>query len=286
MTGSTRQEINIITSRHPEMGKNHLYCLPSPGPVGPSGEETDVDTVEPQLLFTENNTNYSRLYGGQNETLYVKDAFHDHIIGSHRPKESDSEESVDSFFHTRIRSRTASAFGGSEPPDSPEQGPCTPFPLGSSYVNPEKVGTKSAAHYTFADVPGQGGCAVVRLKMTPNSIKKDVSIEDEGVFDDAIEERRQEADEFYNALVFGPLSDDLKQIMRQALGGMLWSKQFYQFIQKDWIKGDPAQPAPPPEREYVRNRVSRSPHPLFCMPLNSVVGMATSPHCRYSFNAR
>jgi len=83
---------------------------------------------------------------------------------------------------------------------------------------------------------------------------QDPSIEDEGLFDDTVEERRMEADEFYNNLVLGPISDDLKQIMRQALGGMMWTKQYYKFIQKEWMEGDPAQPPPPPERQYVRNR--------------------------------
>ena len=68
-------------------------------------------------------------------------------------------------------------------------------------------------------MPGHGGCAVVRLKLTPSRIGKDLSLEDEVIFDDMVEERRQEADEFYGSLVFG---DDLKQIMRQAFGGMLW----------------------------------------------------------------
>ncbi|KAF8151404.1 Six-hairpin glycosidase-like protein, partial [Crassisporium funariophilum] len=121
-------------------------------------------------------------------------------------------------------------------------------------------GTKSAAHYTFNNVPGHGGCAVVRLKLTPSRIGKDLSLEDEIVFDDAVEERRQEVDEFYGALVLGPISDDLKQIMRQALGGMLWTKQFYRFIQKEWLEGDPAQPPPPPNRKFIRNREWRHMH--------------------------
>ncbi|KAF8658306.1 hypothetical protein AX16_002076 [Volvariella volvacea WC 439] len=257
---SSHGGVRCISVKHPSLGKTHLFCLPSPPPVTPEGEfleDPETSAVEPELLFTENNTNFSRLYGGQNETPYVKDAFHDHIIISHRPPESDSEP--ENFFAPRIRSRTASSFGG-ERPDIPEEGPCTPFPLGATFVNSEHKGTKSAAHYVFRDVPGQGGCAVVRMKLTPLTPKRDISLEDEGVFDDTIEERRQEADEFYNSLVQGPISDDLKQIMRQALGGMLWTKQFYRFIQKEWIEGDPAQPAPPPERKYVRNREWRHLH--------------------------
>lgn len=258
LTASSRHGVNCITAKHPDLQKTHLYCLPSPPPVSPSGEfvgDPD-DVVEPDLLFTENNTNFARLYGGNNDSPYVKDAFHDHIIPSHRPPASESKEE---FFSQRIRTRTASSFGAPQP-DEPEQGPVTPFPMGPSYVSPNKTGTKSAAHYTFRNVPGQGGCAVVRLKMTPLSARKDPSVMDEGVFDDTVEARRQEADEFYNSFVFGPISDDLKQIMRQAYGGMLWTKQFYQFIQSDWLKGDPAQPAPPPERKWIRNKDWRHLH--------------------------
>ncbi|KAF8629395.1 hypothetical protein AX15_003450 [Amanita polypyramis BW_CC] len=255
LSGSVRgvDNINCVTVRHPMLGKTHLFCLPSPPPVGPDNNfevDPEIDAVQPELIFTENSTNFSRLYGGTNETPYVKDAFHDHIIPSHRPPTTESQP--EGFFTTKIRSRTASSFGN-ERPEIPEEGPCTPFPVGPSYVNPEKKGTKSAAHYTFRDVPGRGGCVVVRLKLTPSRLGKDATLEDEVLFDDAIEERRQEADEFYNSLVFGPISDDLKQIMRQALGGMLWTKQHYRFIQKEWLEGDPAQPAPPPERKRVRN---------------------------------
>ncbi|KAI0342026.1 hypothetical protein BDW22DRAFT_1358151 [Trametopsis cervina] len=242
----------VVTAKHHSLGKYHLYCIPSPPPVDVEGEEVELETdsVHPELLFTENNTNFSRLYGGQNETPYVKDAFHDHIIPSHRPPIEETEPS--GFFHTKIHSNTAPSGEGT-PPSEIEEGPRTPFPQGPSFVNPEKKGTKAAAHYTFRDVPPRGGCAVVRLKLTPLKPDEDPSIEDEGVFDDAVEERREEANEFYNGLVMGPISDDFRQIMRQAFGGMLWTKQFYQFIQKDWMNGDPKQPPPPHDRKYVRN---------------------------------
>ncbi|KAL9708679.1 hypothetical protein Ac2012v2_008227 [Leucoagaricus gongylophorus] len=252
---SGKDNINTITARHPTLGKTHLYCLSSPPPVDPTNnfdEDSGTDFVDPELLFTENDTNFSRLYGGTNPSLYVKDAFHDHIIPSHRPPIH--EDSRESIFTRKIRTRTASFYGQEQDSSGPEHGPCTPFPPTEHYVNPEKKGTKAAAHYIFENIPGHGGCAVVRLKLTPERVERDPSLEDEALFDDAIEERRQEADEFYGALVFGPISDDLKQVMRQALGGMLWTKQFYRFIQKEWLAGDPAQPAPPPERKWVRNK--------------------------------
>ncbi|KAF7793777.1 hypothetical protein EIP86_004898 [Pleurotus ostreatoroseus] len=252
---------NVITAKHETLGRYHLCCLPSPPPVDSTGEEipSEADVIQPTLLFTENNTNYHRLYGGQNDTPYVKDAFHDHIIPSHRPCDPE-EEDEKGYFLSRIHSQTSphrtmpSGSGESEtPPNEREQGPRTPFP-GPTFVNPEKKGTKAGVHYVFRDVPPRGGCAVVRLKLTPSRPAGDASIEDEGIFDDTVEERREEANEFYAQLVQGPISDDFKQIMRQALGGMLWTKQYYQFIQKTWIEGDPAQPPPPPERKWIRNK--------------------------------
>ena len=81
------------------------------------------------------------------------------------------------------------------------------------------------------------------------------AILDEELFDDNIEERRVDADEFYGCIARNSVSDDLQNIMRQALSGMLWTKQYYQYIQKEWIEGDPGQPPPPPERKWNRNKV-------------------------------
>ncbi|KAG1786783.1 Six-hairpin glycosidase-like protein [Suillus plorans] len=245
---TTNGDISYIKVKHPEMGGNFLCCLPSPPPMGPDGEFVgDEDAViKPDLLFTENNTNFRRLYGGTNQSVYVKDAFHDHIIPSHRPQRERSD---------------SQGMDGSSTPLPAVSTPTRDAPLGElSFVSPEKCGTKSAAHYIFRDVPGRGGCAVVRLKLTPLSPNRDRSLEDEGAFDDVVEERRQEANEFYNSLLFGPISDDLKQVMRQALGGMLWTKQFYYFVQKEWIEGDPAQPPPPPGRQHIRNKHWRHMH--------------------------
>lgn len=90
------------------------------------------------------------------------------------------------------------------------------------FVNPDKVGTKAGAHYVFNAVPGKGGCVVVRLKLTPSSPEEDPSILDEEMFDDNIEERRIDADEFYGRIAKGSISEDLRNVMRQALSGMLW----------------------------------------------------------------
>ncbi len=65
--------------------------------------------------------------------------------------------------------------------------------------------------------------------------------------------RIQEADEFYARLAPAQLSEDGRDVMRQAFAGLLWSKQFYYYVVRDWLMGDPAFPAPPKQRLLGRN---------------------------------
>jgi len=250
MLEPTESQPGIVRCDQPSIGVTHFYVLPSPPPVGPVTGEDDFDvegeSVVPELLFTENDTNYQRLYGVPNKSKYVKDAFHDHIIPSHR-------------FHVQERSKTPTADSPEPVEDYTEPAEdYTEPPV--DFVNPDKTGTKAGAHYTFRDVPGNGGCAVVRLKMTPHNPQKDRALNDEEAFDAIIDDRRNEADEFYASILPNSLTDDLKQVARQAFSGMLWTKQMYRFIQEEWIKGDPAQPPPPPERQWVRNRLWKHLH--------------------------
>jgi len=119
-------------------------------------------------------------------------------------------------------------------------------------VNPQKVGTKSAAWYAFdqgAGVP-PGECAVVRFRISKRNTDQYL---DEEKFDETMEQRLAEADEFYFKVNPMPVTDDLRNIQRQALSGMMWCKQYYHFIWDQWANGDPAMPPPPPERKSVRN---------------------------------
>lgn len=259
----------------------HLYANPSPAPaVAPIRGQDVVETEDivcPELLFTENETNLERLYGAQNRS-YAKDAFHDHIIPSHRPlsdrpkykkvKKTPNGPHVDSTSNSGIVPKLASglvdgltkAIHTLSPAEEEEEEEVLEEPyVPRQYVNPDKTGTKAGAHYVFKDVPPRGGCAVVRFKLTNQTLAQDPTISDEEKFDQNLEDRRQDADEFYAR--FNPgggaasgLSEDLRNIMRQALAGMLWTKQFYYFVQREWISGDPGQPAPPPERKFIRNR--------------------------------
>ncbi len=73
-------------------------------------------------------------------------------------------------------------------------------------------------------------------------------------FDGVFSLRQNDADEFYASRVASELSDDAKSVMRQAFGGLLWSKQFYHYDVRNWLDGDPAGPPPPPERLKGRNK--------------------------------
>lgn len=248
-----------IEANHPTLGKRYLYCTPSPAPAAPAkGGVVMVDgpSIVPDLLFTENETNFERLYGGKNRTPYVKDAFHDYLIPKHRPRQAnkakaDEAAQADEKKQEQTQEKEEQVTDEDQEVDVEAD---VYDATGERFVNPEKFGTKSAAHYSFTQVPGKGGCVVVRLKLTTKTPDEDPSITDEEEFDDLIEDRRVDADEFFARIGKGPMTDDLRNIMRQALSGMLWTKQYYQFIQKEWIEGDPGQPPPPPGRKNVRNK--------------------------------
>jgi hypothetical protein len=166
------------------------------------GDHVLLAEGEPDLLFTENATNSRKLFGSENESPYVKDAFHEYVVDG------------------RIEA-----------------------------VNPALTGTKCAAHYRMR--VGAGASAVVRLRLRRGVVGDGTAVG--GDFDGVFAERRREADEFYATVIPASVSHDAAAVMRQAFAGMLWSKQFYHYVVRDWLGGDPRQPAPPARRKEGRN---------------------------------
>ena len=111
-------------------------------------------------------------------------------------------------------------------------------------VNPAGTGTKMAARYRLDLAPGEERAIRLRLTDSTGSFEE---------FDRIFAARIGEADEFYAKLAPSDASDDARQVQRQAFAGMFWSKQFYYYDVKTWLKGDPAQTAPPPSRLHARN---------------------------------
>jgi hypothetical protein len=120
-----------------------------------------------------------------------------------------------------------------------------------SAVNPRQVGSKVAAHYILDLQPGEERCLRFRLARTdapPGFSPADITS-----VDALFAQREAEAKEFYDALVPATVSPEERNILRQGYAGLLWTKQFYHYIVKDWLEGDPAHPEPPEIRRHGRN---------------------------------
>ena len=115
-----------------------------------------------------------------------------------------------------------------------------------SAVNPEQTGTKAAAHYVLK-VPARGS-ARVRLRLAGGPLTDPFRR-----FDDLVTQRRAEADDFYADLQAGIADEDARAVQRQAFAGLIWSKQYFRYDVTEWLRGDPANPAPPRGRRHGRN---------------------------------
>jgi hypothetical protein len=186
--------VSVVTAMHPELGLRWLYC------------EGDVP-----LLFTENETNHTRLgLDYPNAGPYLKDGIDDYVVQG-------KEQSV----------------------------------------NPEKIGTKMSAHYRLEVGPGQS--ATIRLRLTDQA--PDAWLEsgtDNGsvfgqAFETILDNRLQEADAFYRSVTPASVSPDAANVMRQAIAGMLWSKQYYYLNADQWLEEHRAHPLHRGSRQF-RNR--------------------------------
>jgi len=115
-------------------------------------------------------------------------------------------------------------------------------------TNTARSGTKLGVRYERMLAPGEA--RTIRLRLCDRTDLDDAF---DGTFEAVFKERIWEADRFYAALNTFPSSAEMHRVQRTALAGMLWSKQFYNYVVRDWLQGDPLQPAPPPERKEGRN---------------------------------
>ena len=163
------------------------------------GDRTLQCEGNPELLFTENETNTARLWGQTNASPYVKDAFHNYLV-------SNKEDAV----------------------------------------NPAKMGTKAAALYRLNILPGAS--QIVRLRLSAQR-----SDEPFRNFDQIFASRLAEANEFYDRVTPRSLSEDERRVHRQAVAGMLWSKQYYYFDLDKWLQEHKAHPLVGENARNIRN---------------------------------
>ena len=113
-------------------------------------------------------------------------------------------------------------------------------------VNPDQQGTKAALHYLVRVPPGQS--RTLRLRLASPDLAQPFAD-----FDRVFEQRQREADAYYAALQGDMPNADARLVQRQAYAGMLWTKQFYYYNVRQWLRGDPAMPPPPASRCDGRN---------------------------------
>jgi hypothetical protein len=115
-------------------------------------------------------------------------------------------------------------------------------------INPSQSGTKAASHHELNI--GAGQTATLRLRLSPADPGK--AGNPFAGFDQTIDARRREADEFYRAITPPTAGEDVANVMRQAFAGMLWSKQYYFFDAEKWLEEHGIHPLEPTRRP-VRN---------------------------------
>jgi hypothetical protein len=116
-------------------------------------------------------------------------------------------------------------------------------------VNPVGHGTKAAAWYRLM-VPARSSVTVcLRLRRVEGRLAAPFGTG----FDRTFAERIREADEFYTDTLPAQATAEERNVLRQGYAGLLWSKQFYHYVVRDWLPGDPSQPDPPSSRWDGRN---------------------------------
>lgn len=116
-------------------------------------------------------------------------------------------------------------------------------------VNPAETGTKAAPHYRLTLRAGEE--VTLRLRLWDSKVRPKVVFGQ--AFTRTFKQRIAEADAFYRDKISTSLPEESQRILRQAYSGLMWTKQFYNYIVEDWLKGDPNRPQVPESRRAIRN---------------------------------
>jgi Glycosyl hydrolase family 63 C-terminal domain len=190
--------IAVIEAQHKALGPRWLLC-----------------EGEPELIFTENETNHLRLFGGENRGRFIKDGINSYVVHGNHEAANPAETGTKAAAVYKLN------------------------------IEPHRSAT---IHLRLTDQ-----LPVVEHHSAPVITLASEGAFGRG-FEDVFSARQKEADEFY-ARRMGQTSDrDAAEVQRQAFAGMLWSKQFYHYDIASWVDGDPTGPPPPEERKRGRNR--------------------------------
>ncbi|MSU25171.1 MAG: hypothetical protein EXS32_15300 [Opitutus sp.] len=188
---------------------------------GVQGAAATTKAVE--LLFTENETNVAKLFGGQNASAFTKDAFHERVVGGRREAVNPARVGTKCAAHQVlvlapgeervVRLRLYADTG------RPAEG------FGKNFTQ-VFAARRGEANQFFDALLGSAGRNETQSPFARGR-KKTAAVEIDG--------------------------GEARRIARQAYAGLLWSKQFYHYVVPDWLAGDPAQPPPPAGRKAGRN---------------------------------
>ncbi len=205
----------VVEANHDELGRYQLYCENAR-----------------RFLFTENESNFERLWSVPNRSRYVKDSIAEAVIQNQPELANPDNTGTKAAVHYRFSI-------------SPNESQTIRLRLA-------RVGPGSALASS-----SQNASAVGEAPNAPREARRLASEEPSRFafsdFEEIFATRKAEADEFYNALAPPNLTAEHKAIQRQALSGLLWNKQFYYYIVEEWLTGDPANPPPPVSRWTGRN---------------------------------
>ncbi len=183
--------------------------------------------ASPDALVCDNENNAQRLWGLGSRSPYPKDAINDYIVD------------------------------------------------GKPTVNPDRVGTKASLHYTVTVPPGQ--TRTVRLRLAQVATASDewspeaaarshARLDLRRGFDAVLADRQREADEFFASVTPAGASADEAMVLRQAVAGLMWGKQFYHWDVARWLAGDPHGAPPPASRQRNRHWWHMSSFDVISMP--------------------
>jgi Mannosylglycerate hydrolase MGH1-like glycoside hydrolase domain len=188
---------------------------------------------EPDLLFTDNETNAERLFGAPNPSPYLKDGIGRAVVDGQADAINPARTGSKAAFHHTLTMAAGETrivrlrFVSIEP------------------AAPADTAAAPTAAPPTAAAPTDAAPSPPRPVVDPADPLGDV--------DAIIARRRAEADSFYAARTDAEASDDERLVQRQAFAGLIWCQQWYAYDIPEWLDGDPAQPPPPSQRRTGRN---------------------------------
>ena len=209
----------VIEAVHHELGTYRLHCENADG-----------------AFFTENESNFERLWAVPNRSPFVKDSINDAIVRNR----------IDLVNPNKVGTKAAAYYRFNIEPSESRTIRLRLTRMDLESARASRAVRGASARSLSSETKNN---PVDKARALPSEDFYDAFSD----FDEILAARKAEADEFYAELAPSSLTPEHKAIQRQALSGLLWNKQFYYYIIEEWLAGDPANPPPAASRWSGRN---------------------------------